>query len=154
REREAQLSRFAQQEALSPFELSIGPLLRVRLVQLFHEDHALLVTMHHVCGDGWSLGLFGRELQTLYTAAVRGTPIALPELTVQYRDSATWQREALLGAKLDEQLAYWRRRLAGLPPLLELPLDQPRPAVQRFVGTTIDFELGPELSGRLAALGR
>ncbi|HEU0079559.1 MAG TPA: condensation domain-containing protein, partial [Longimicrobiaceae bacterium] len=124
REREAR--RLAGEEALRPFDLAAGPLLRVRALRLDGEEWALLFTLHHVVGDGWSLGVFVRELSELYGALSEGRAPELPPLPVQYADYAVWQRGWLSGAVLEAQLAYWRERLRGAPPLLELPTDRPR----------------------------
>src|SRR6185503_5853608 len=104
--------------------------------------------------DGWSMGVFVRETAALYTAFAAGQPAPLPDLPLQYADYATWQRGWLQGAVLEQQLTYWKEQLAGSPPLLELPTDRPRPAVQRFVGTYQTFLLTPDLSGQLTTLSR
>ncbi len=158
--RDALLRRLAAQEAARPFDLARDPMLRASLVRVGAEEHAALVTMHHVASDGWSLGLLMREVTALYAAAVAGGPAALPpppplpELPVQYADFASWQRGWLAGEVLAAELAYWRDQLAGLPPVLELPADRPRPAVQSFRGGSRDLALGGELSGALEALAR
>ncbi|HSK79061.1 MAG TPA: non-ribosomal peptide synthase/polyketide synthase, partial [Thermoanaerobaculia bacterium] len=144
REREA--ARLEAEEGLLPFDLARGPLLRARLL-LLGEETALLLTVHHIVADGWSLGLLTRELG----AAYRG--LALPELPVQYADYAVWQRSWLSGAVLDAQIAYWRERLAD-PPVLDLPTDRPRPAVQTWRGAGVPHTLAPELTGSLSALAR
>ncbi|HVR95371.1 MAG TPA: amino acid adenylation domain-containing protein, partial [Thermoanaerobaculia bacterium] len=146
--REAEAQRQADAEAARPFDLARGPLLRVVLLRMEEEDHAVLVTMHHIVSDGWSMGVFLRELAALYTDA------PLPELPIQYADFAAWQRSWLDGEALDSELAYWRQRLAGAPPLLELPTDRPRPAVQTTRGHTLAAVLPPGLSARLAAASR
>ncbi|MFL6199834.1 MAG: condensation domain-containing protein, partial [Thermoanaerobaculia bacterium] len=116
-----------------PFDLERGPLFRAALVRLAAEEHLLLLDMHHIVSDGWSLGILFREMAALYEVFHEGRVPTLPilaKLPVQFADFAVWQREWLQGAVLDEQLAYWRERLAGAPPELELPLDRVRPAVQ------------------------
>ncbi|MFL5382773.1 MAG: non-ribosomal peptide synthetase, partial [Longimicrobiaceae bacterium] len=124
------------------------------LLRLGEEDHVLLLSMHHIVSDGWSLGVLFRELSALYAAYREGRESPLSELPVQYADYAAWQREQLAGGVLDRQLAYWRERLADAPALLELPTDHPRPAVQTYRGATVPVELSPELLERLQALGR
>ncbi|HYR11430.1 MAG TPA: amino acid adenylation domain-containing protein, partial [Longimicrobium sp.] len=141
--REAALRRRAREEAARPFDLSAGPLFRAALLRLGAEDHVLLLSMHHIVSDGWSMGVFFRELSALYEAYREGRESPLPELAVQYADYAVWQREQLGGEVLERQLSYWRERLAGAPELLELPIDHPRPAVQTHRGATVPFELSP-----------
>ncbi|HEU4562676.1 MAG TPA: amino acid adenylation domain-containing protein, partial [Longimicrobium sp.] len=153
-DREAAARRRAGEEAARPFDLSAGPLFRAALLRLGEEDHVLLLSMHHIVSDGWSLGVLFRELSALYEAYREGGESPLPELAVQYADYAVWQREQLAGVVLDRQLAYWKERLAGAPELLELPTDHPRPAVQTYRGATVPVELSLELLERLQALGR
>ncbi|HEU4561891.1 MAG TPA: amino acid adenylation domain-containing protein, partial [Longimicrobium sp.] len=126
-DREAAVRRRAVEEAARPFDLSAGPLFRAALLRLGEEDHVLLLSMHHIVSDGWSLGVLSREFSTLYEAYREGRESPLPELAVQYADYAVWQREQLEGEVLDRRLSYWRERLAGAPELLELPADRPRP---------------------------
>jgi amino acid adenylation domain-containing protein len=153
-EREAALRRLAHDDAHRPFDLAAGPLIRASLVRLAPGDHALLLCMHHVISDGWSMGVLFGELGTLYAAFAGGEPSPLPELPVQYADFAAWQREHLRGEALDAQLAYWKERLAGAPALLELPTDRPRPAVQGHRGALLAGAYGPELRNGLNALAR
>ncbi|HZG42551.1 MAG TPA: amino acid adenylation domain-containing protein, partial [Longimicrobium sp.] len=152
--RPEELERVMAAEAAAPFDLEQGPLVRGRLVRLAADDHVLLLTMHHIVVDGWSMGVLFRELSALYAAYREGRESPLAELPVQYADYAVWQREQLEGEVLDRQLAYWRERLAGAPELLELPTDHPRPAVQAYEGATVPVEISPELLERLEALGR
>ncbi|HEX9936581.1 MAG TPA: amino acid adenylation domain-containing protein, partial [Longimicrobium sp.] len=153
-DREAAARRRAGEEAARPFDLATGPLFRAVLLRLGAEDHVLLLGMHHIVSDGWSMGVLRRELGALYAAYLEGGESPLPELAVQYADYAVWQREQWAGEALDRQLSYWRERLAGAPELLELPTDHPRPAVQAFRGASVPVELPPELLERLQALGR
>ncbi|HYH80916.1 MAG TPA: amino acid adenylation domain-containing protein, partial [Longimicrobium sp.] len=153
-DREAALGRRAGEEARRAFDLSAGPLFRAALLRLGAEDHVLLLSMHHVVSDGWSMGVLFRELSALYEAYREGRESPLPELAVQYADYAVWQREQLEGEVLDRQLAYWRERLAGAPDLLELPTDRPRPPMRTYRGATVPVELSPELLERLQRLGR
>ncbi|MFB6819895.1 amino acid adenylation domain-containing protein, partial [Streptomyces sp. NPDC056347] len=139
-------------EAVTPFDLRTGPLVRVLLARLTEREHVLVLSMHHIVTDGWSMGVVTRELSALYSAAVRGEDAALPELPVQYPDFAVWQREHLAGDALDGQLAYWRGKLAGLEPL-ELPTDRPRPAVRTSAGALHTFEVPTALADRLKTMG-
>jgi hypothetical protein len=131
-ERELAVTNLAREEARRPFDIATGPLLRVRLLRLSAERHVLLMTMHHIVSDGWSIGLLFRELGAIYEAFAGGKSSPLPPLPIQYADFAVWQREALQGAVLDRQLSYWKRRLADAPPVLEVPSYITRPAVQQF----------------------
>ncbi|HKH45887.1 MAG TPA: amino acid adenylation domain-containing protein, partial [Thermoanaerobaculia bacterium] len=144
----------ALEEARSPFDLGHGPLLRSGLLRLAEREHLLLVTLHHIVSDGWSLGVLLREIEALYPAFLRGEPSPLPELPLQYADFARWQRSWLQGEVLERQLAYWKEKLAGAPTLLELPTDRPRPAVQTFRGATRAIHLSAALSERVRELGR
>jgi amino acid adenylation domain-containing protein len=153
-ERVAAGQRLAKEAGDAPFDLARGPLLRVGLVKLGPDEHLLLVTMHHICSDGWSVRVFLDELALHYQAFLSDTPPELPELPVQYADCAAWQRELLKGEFLEKQLAYWRQQLAGAPAVLELPTDRPRPPAQTFRGERQTLELSGELRDRLAALSR
>ncbi|HZG41314.1 MAG TPA: condensation domain-containing protein, partial [Longimicrobium sp.] len=153
-DREAAVERRTGEEARRAFDLSAGPLFRAALLRVDEEDHVLLLSMHHIVSDGWSIGVFFRELSELYGAYRAGGESPLPELAVQYADYAVWQREQLAGEMLARQLSYWRERLAGAPELLALPSDHPRAAVQTYQGATVPVELSLELLERLQALGR
>jgi amino acid adenylation domain-containing protein len=153
-EREAAAARLCAEEAARPFDLSTGPLLRVSLLQLGEAEHVLMLTMHHIVSDGWSAGVLVSEVGTLYAAFTQGKESPLTELPIQYADYAAWQRERVSGEFLNTQLAYWRQQLDDLPPVLELPTDRPRPAVQSFAGSTVSFALGSQLSVRLRELAR
>jgi amino acid adenylation domain-containing protein len=152
-EREAQARRLAMEEAQRPFDLARGPLLRCALVPLGEEEHLLLVTLHHVVADGWSLGVLVRELGILYRAFLNGEPSPLPELTVQYADFAQWQRRWLSGPELGRQLRYWGRQLEGVS-VLDLPGDRPRPRLQTFHGAQQHFMIGPEIADGVRRLAR
>ncbi len=132
--RYAEMQRLAQREARRSFQLSQAPLLRLLCVRTGAAEQALLPTVHHIVFDGWSASILFGELDALYRAFAAGQPSPLPELPVQYLDYAAWQRRWLTGDVLERQLAYWRRQLAGVPALLELPLDRPRPSLQTFRG--------------------
>ncbi|MFE6009054.1 amino acid adenylation domain-containing protein, partial [Streptomyces sp. NPDC056450] len=140
-------------EAAASFDLATGPLLRVLLATTGADSHVLMLTMHHIVTDGWSMGVITRELSALYTGAVRGEEAGLRPLPIQYPDYAVWQRDRLAGDTLDSQLAYWRDTLEGLEPL-ELPTDRPRPAVRTSAGAMHAFEVPAELTRRLTGLGR
>ena len=153
-QRDAELRRRLAEEAGRPFDLAVDPILRVLLVGLGPDDHVLLLTKHHIASDGWSNGILLRELSQLYTAFSLGREPALPELPIQYADYALWQRQWLQGAVLENQLDYWRKKLEGLPPLLELPTDRPRPHVLRYRGSRRSHVMPPALSDALVRLGR
>ena len=124
--------RLAEEEGRKRFELATGPLLRALLVRLAPEEHLLLLTLHHIVADGWSMAIVVRELSELYAAAHDDRPSSLPELSVQYTDFAVWQHRTLDGERRDRLMAYWTNQLAGTLPALELPHDRPRPLVQRY----------------------
>ncbi|HMG56106.1 MAG TPA: condensation domain-containing protein, partial [Kofleriaceae bacterium] len=153
-ERDAEIRRRSRDEALRPFDLAGEPLLRTAVFRLAADHHLLLVNMHHMVSDGWSLGVLIRELGALYRAyrAGRGSP--LPELEVQYADYAAWQRGWLTGSVLDRQLAFWRDHLRDVPALLELPTDRPRPALQSYRGALVPVELDAQTARRVHALGK
>ncbi|MFP2913416.1 condensation domain-containing protein, partial [Pyxidicoccus sp. 3LFB2] len=152
--REAEARRVAGEEARRPFDLTRGPLLRVSLVRLSESCHLLLLMMHHIVSDGWSMGVLVRESAALYEAFGAGKPSPLPELPVQYADYSVWQRSWLQGEALEAQLGWWREHLAGAAPVLELPTDFPRPAVQSLRGAMASRMLPRELVESLNALCR
>jgi non-ribosomal peptide synthetase component F/predicted amino acid dehydrogenase len=143
-----------QAEVQRPFDLTKGPLIRSKLLRLADEEHVLLVTAHHIVFDGWSIGVFIRELGTLYAAFKLGKLSPLHELPVQYADYASWQRQWLQGETLERQLRYWESQLAGAPLTLDLPTDRPRPPVQSHRGARYGFRLDEELTQRLREFGR
>jgi hypothetical protein len=152
RDPEDTLERLAIEESETPFDLEADPLARARLIRLADRDHALLVTLHHIVFDGWSTGVFNRELSALY-AAFRGSRAdPLPKLAIQYPDCAVWQRRSLSAASLNEQGDYWRGALVGAPPVLDLPTDRPRPARQDHAGATAPLEFDERLVDALKAL--
>jgi len=151
-EQAAEVRRLGKEEALRSFDLVKSPLLRVTLLQLGEESHVLLVTMHHIVSDGWSIGIFLQEFSRLYTAFSRGEASPLSPLSIQYADFTDWQRQWLSGEVLERQLNYWQQQLQGIPPLLELPTDRPRPPVQTFQGRSESFELNAELTQELKTL--
>jgi amino acid adenylation domain-containing protein/non-ribosomal peptide synthase protein (TIGR01720 family) len=152
--REAEVRRRAAVELGRPFDLSRGPLLRLKLWRLGRREHVALVSMHHIVSDGWSSGVFVREMATLYRAYSSGGESPLPPLSVQYADYALWQRGWLREEVLEHELDYWTKQLAGAPAVLELPTDRPRPAVFTFRGARHHFTLGRELSKSLESLSR
>jgi len=152
--REAQARALTLDEALLPFDLQRGPLLRLRLVRLAGRDHLLLLTLHHIVADAWSLGVLLREVESLHEAFRQGLPSSLPEPPVQYADFAVWQRSWLQGEVLAAQLDAWKQRLAGAPRVLELPADHPRPAVRSGRGAAHPLALPPALSAAVHALCR
>jgi amino acid adenylation domain-containing protein len=143
----------AREAEARPYDLAAGPLFRPSLLRLGDED-VLVLDMHHIISDGWSIGVLFRELAALYGAYRQGGESPLPELAVQYPDYAVWQRERLRGEALDRQTGYWKERLAGAPALLELPTDRPRPAVQSHRGARQATLLPAELTEPLQALAR
>lgn len=136
-----------------PFDLSRPPLLRAHLLRIGANRHLLVLLIHHIVADGWSLGILERELSALYTAALRGERSPLPPLPVQYADFSRWQAERAQGTKAVEDLAFWKRALADLPPL-ELPTDRPRPAVESFRGEHHLFTIDRTLTEALRELAR
>ncbi|KTT65101.1 condensation domain-containing protein, partial [Sphingomonas sanguinis] len=153
-DREEALARLGAVEAGTGFDLERGPLVRGRLVRMGDEEHVLLLTMHHIVSDGWSMAIFNRELNAFYAAFLEGRGDPLPPLAIQYPDYAAWQREWLSGERLEAQADHWRRTMAGVPPLLELPTDRPRPAQQDFTGGFLPVELDGELAAGLRQLAR
>ncbi|MEM7582119.1 MAG: amino acid adenylation domain-containing protein [Acidobacteriota bacterium] len=151
REAEALLS--VKAETSKGFDLATGPLMRSVLLRLGDQDHLLVLTLHHIISDGWSLDLMIREMVTLYLAFSRSQPSPLAELPIQYADFSHWQRDWLKGEVLERQMELWRRRLADVPPL-QLPVDRPRPALQTFAGANLGRDLPPELCESLQKLGR
>ncbi|MFF3484391.1 amino acid adenylation domain-containing protein [Streptomyces sp. NPDC002701] len=151
--REEEARRLAVTEALRPFDLAAGPLLRTTLLRLADDDHVLLYTYHHIVFDGWSPAVFFRDLFELYRARRTGHPADLPELPFQYADFAGWQRSWLTGHRLEASLAFWREQLAGLR-TDPLPLDRPRPAAQDFEGDLVEFTIGAEAATAVRAYSR
>ncbi|HEY1352294.1 MAG TPA: amino acid adenylation domain-containing protein [Ktedonobacteraceae bacterium] len=152
--RETQARRLATLAGLEPFDLSQGPLLRARLLCLEEGDFVLLIALHHIVSDGWSQGVFYRELADFYTALCEDQPASLPSLPLQYADYAVWQRNVLQDSVLEEQVTYWRERLLGAPALLDLPTDHPRPPVQSFSGATSAFHLPAMLVEQIRVLSQ
>ena len=145
-EREDAAYRAASDEARRPFSLQKGPLWRAELLRLDEQTHILLLTMHHIISDGWSMGIMVREVASLYQAFSNGTSSPLPELSIQYADFAHWQRGWLKGEVLEEQMKFWREQLSGELPVLELPTDHRRPRQQSYRGARETFQLNASLS--------
>jgi thioesterase domain-containing protein/acyl carrier protein len=144
-ERQSVVYRVGMEEARLPFNLETGPLLRLKLIRLDQEEHLLLCVMHHIICDGWSLEIFVRELGALYEQHTGGPKAFLPDLPVQYGDYAKWQREWIAGDILADQAQYWKQKLAGAPPFLDLPSDHSRPAEQAHNGASQTIPLPNEL---------
>ena len=148
------VEQFITKETQRSFNLMRDPLFRVKLLRLDAEHHVLIMTMHHIIADGWSLGVLSRELTELYNAFNVGKPSPLAPLPIQYADFAHWQQDFLAGDQLNAHLEYWQQQLAGVPPLLELPTDRLRPSVQTLRGDTVEFQLSPVLSKNLKQLAQ
>src|SRR5213080_4691454 len=152
--REAKVRVVATEEAETCFDLGRGPLLRGKLLRLGEEEHVLLLTMHHIVSDGWSVGVLVRELGVLYEAYAAGKESPLPELPIQYADYAEWQRENLQGEVLEEQLEYWRKQLGGELPVVELPGDHVRPAVRSYRGAQQEWRVSREVTEKLKQMSQ
>ncbi|HEY9883152.1 MAG TPA: condensation domain-containing protein, partial [Thermosynechococcaceae cyanobacterium] len=149
--RDSEVQRLATEEAQQPFDLTREPLWRVKLLRLGEQEHILLLTLHHIIGDEWSVEVFIREMAVLYKAFLAGSPLSLPELPVQYTDFAYWQRQWLQRELLETQLSYWKQQLNGVPSVLQLPTDHPRPAVQTYRGARQSLELPKSLADAICA---
>jgi amino acid adenylation domain-containing protein/non-ribosomal peptide synthase protein (TIGR01720 family) len=147
--RQEEVARLAAEEGIRPFNLGAGPLLRATLLRVTENEHVLILTMHHIVSDAWSMGVLVREVAALYEAFSHERPSPLSELPFQYPDYAVWQRGWLQGDALEEQVSWWRRQLEGAPAFLEMPTDHPRPPVQTYRGAHHHFRLSKELSDRL-----
>ncbi len=152
-EQENEARRLANEEAERPFDLARGPLVRATLLRVAREDHVLVLTLHHIVSDEWSIGVLYRELSALYEAFFKGRSSPLAELPAQYVDFVQSQREWLQGDVLKQQLSYWKQQLEGAP-TLQLPTDRPRPMVQRFSGASQFIVLPKELTEAVKALSR
>src|SRR5690606_4676853 len=143
------LQQLIRQDFQRPFDLGTGPLLHATLYQLAENRWVFTYVMHHICSDGWSMGIFIRELLLLYNAYVKKQAPALPPLPVQYKDYACWQQQQLSGEKLQMHSSYWHTQLEGPLPVLELPLDRSRPPVKTYNGGTIYKHIPSQLSEKL-----
>ncbi|WP_193076029.1 non-ribosomal peptide synthetase [Pseudomonas sp. FME51] len=148
------LKTLVEGEAQGPFDLEHGPLLRVKLLRLAEDHHVLILTMHHIVSDGWSMPIMVDELMQLYEGYRIGQPVTLPELLIQYADYAIWQRNWMEAGEQERQLAYWKAKLGDQQPVLELPTDHPRPTVQSHAGASLSIEITPELSRSLKQLAQ
>jgi amino acid adenylation domain-containing protein/non-ribosomal peptide synthase protein (TIGR01720 family) len=153
-QREEEILQRSRQDARRPFDLVHDRLLRIQILRFEPLCHVMLINMHHIVADGWSLGVIVREMVALYSALSRGEASPLPELPIQYADFAQWQRQWLAGPQLEAQIEYWQRQLAGAPSLLALPTDRPRPPLQTFRGSTRYFKIDGERLSALKALSR
>ncbi|MEO6863063.1 MAG: condensation domain-containing protein, partial [Microcoleus sp.] len=152
-QRQISAKKITAAESLRPFNLSTGPLMRVTILRLTDSEHILLLNMHHIASDDWSIGVLIREIQAIYTALINRQPSPLPELSLQYADFAEWQRQWLQGEVLETQLAYWRQQLRGIS-VLNLPTNRPAPALQSYRGKTQYLELPKKLQDALLALSK
>ena len=153
-ERQSEVRRLAIQQSQQPFDLTRGPLLRAQLLRLDQQEHILLMSMHHIISDEWSVEVFIREMAALYKAFSTDRSQPLPELPIQYKDFAYWQRQWLRGEVLETQLSYWKQQLDGIPAVLPLPADRPRPAVRTYRGSRQFLELPKTLTEEIEALSR
>ncbi|MEP6741508.1 MAG: amino acid adenylation domain-containing protein, partial [bacterium] len=153
-DKEKKAEDLAAAEISRPFDLRRGPLLRTSLLKLREDDHVLVLTLHHIAADGWSLAVLFRELTSLYDAIVNRKPSPLTALPIQYADYAVWQRHWLQAEALDQLVAYWKRQFAGAPVVLELPTDKSRPAVQTFGGAIEGVSIDRTLTETLKNLSR
>src|SRR5262249_23873520 len=142
--REAEARRIAKEEAERGFDLSRGPVLRARLIRLSEQEHVLVIGMHHIVSDGWSIGVMGEEISGLYESVLRGEPAGLRELKAQYADYASWQRDRLSGEVLEEQVRHWRRRMAGAPEVMRIGVEKARPAERSNRGGVERMRIGED----------
>jgi amino acid adenylation domain-containing protein/FkbH-like protein len=152
--RDAEYLRRSHEELAAPFDLRSGPLIRGTLLRLSHDRHVLLIIMHHIVSDGWSTGILIRELSALYNAFRESKPDPLSPVPIQYADYARWDRQWLTANGAEERLRFWQRELQGIPELLELPTDRPRPAAQSYRGGSVCLVLEPQLTAELKAFSR
>jgi amino acid adenylation domain-containing protein/thioester reductase-like protein len=153
-EREERARELSDQEGRKSFDLAHGPMLRATVLRLGPQDHFILMTVHHIAYDGWSTGVLVHEFTAAYRAITEDRPYAFTPLPIQYPDFAYWQRRWLADGLLDGQLDYWKRQLRGIPPLLALPTDRPRPQVWTFRGATVPLHFPPPLVAGLRSLGQ
>lgn len=153
-QQEPEIKRLAHEEEITPFDLTNGPLLRSKLLKLAETEHVWFLTMHHIVGDGWSIGVLIHELSMLYQAYAQSQSSPLPPLAFQYADFSLWQHQWVQTQVRQNQLSYWRRQLEDAPPMLDLPTDYPRPAVQTFRGARHPLKLSPSLTEELNRLSR
>jgi amino acid adenylation domain-containing protein len=152
--REVEVEKLLKQQAQQSFDLSTAPLLNILLLQLAAQEYVLIFTIHHIIADGWSAGLIVRELAALYESFCTNKPSPLSELSIQYGDFAVWQRQWLQGEILQQQMNYWKQQLSGSLPILELPTDRPRTAIQTFAGRKQFFTISLTLTTALKTLSQ
>ncbi|MBG1241155.1 non-ribosomal peptide synthetase [Nostoc sp. NZL] len=148
------IQHFIDAHVQEPFDLNTGPLFKAKLLQFKRQKYVLLINMHHIISDGWSMGIFVRELRQVYTAFSESKAPKLSPLAIQYSDYANWQRNWLQGEVLETQIKYWKNQLSDAPPLLELPTDYPRPALQSYRGDRDRYSLPPELTLAIKTLSQ
>ncbi|MBK5007042.1 non-ribosomal peptide synthetase [Pseudomonas sp. S32] len=153
-QRDQQIRAAVEEETQRPFDLGSGPLLRVKLLRLAADDHVLVLTQHHIVSDGWSMQIMVDELIRVYAALSTGGSLDLPALPIQYADYAIWQRHWMEAGEQERQLSYWREQLGAIQPVLELPTDYPRPAVQSMQGARLQVPISRALSDQLSALAQ
>ncbi|TGV30037.1 amino acid adenylation domain-containing protein, partial [Mesorhizobium sp. M00.F.Ca.ET.186.01.1.1] len=153
-EKQQAIARLAADDAARPFDLRQGPLMRATMIRTEEQAHVFLINMHHIVSDGWSVGVFLRELFAHYEAYSKGEVPQLAPMPIQYADFAAWQREWLEGEVLEQQVAYWKEKLGGAEPLLALPTDRPRPAVQSYAGATYTTSFSHDLLAKLKKLNK
>ncbi|MBS3026577.1 MAG: amino acid adenylation domain-containing protein [Dolichospermum sp. DET50] len=153
-EAQKQIEELVKTEVNLPFDLTVSPLFRAKILRLTKTSHILLITFHHIIIDGWSMGVFHSELSTLYQDFNNGKSSSLPPLAIQYADFAQWQRNWLQGAVLESQLSYWQEQLGGILPVLQLATDYPRPPIQTYSGASVSVEISPVLTNQLKALSQ
>ncbi len=153
-QRSSKAKQIASEEAMTPFDLSTGPLIRVKLIKEAENTHIILLSLHHIVADAWSIGIFVREFASLYGSFLEGREVTLPDLPIQYVDYSVWQREYLQGDVLDSHIRYWQNQLTPLPPVLEIPTATVRPRVQTFKGDQHKIELPAKIAGMAKKLNR
>ncbi len=151
---EAELLRVAIEESRQSFDLALGPLLKMALLRISEEDHLLVFTVHQIICDGWSAGIFFRELEKIYETFSNGQSLTLPPLPIQYADFVLFQRQWVNGEVLESLLSYWKNQLGGVVPMLELSTDRPRPSVQTFRGARQAIKLSASITASLKELSR
>lgn len=151
-DRHSESLRLAAREAKRPFDLEQGPLFRVRLVRLDEDQHVLMLNLHHIIADGWSIRVLNRELKELYTATIKNRVPTLPDLPVQYADFAVWQRQRMEGEGAASHADFWRKQLGGTTPVLELPTDRPKRGPVSYRGAHEPLRISPSLTRSLRAV--
>ena len=151
-EQKKRIRSLVNKEASMPFNLKEAPLFRIKVLKTANNEHIILLTMHHIISDGWSMGIFEREIAAIYGQIIKGKKLSLPPLKIQYADFAKWQMKYLQGEVLEKQINYWKKQLGDIPPPLALPFDKARPQHQSYAGRHISFELSKETSTALRKL--